>query len=124
MHILQTCGWQTAGCQPHAALGPLECGSSTKYHGLGESILKKFKFKNFGSQKKFQSLYCLMSWPTLRASVERGSQETVSQNPFGFWGPLIVFPHSMWTLVGDLKTEAPFPKRKAEYCILESISKI
>ncbi|KAK1345551.1 hypothetical protein QTO34_008010 [Cnephaeus nilssonii] len=37
-----TRGVQTAACEPHAALWPLECGSSTKYHGLGESILKKW----------------------------------------------------------------------------------
>ena len=37
-----TSGRLTAAPEPHAALWPLECGSSTKYHGLGESILKKW----------------------------------------------------------------------------------
>nr|KAF6318633.1 hypothetical protein mPipKuh1_008631 [Pipistrellus kuhlii] len=44
----EQCCWQGGrekpDCEPHAALWPLECGgSSTKYHGLGESILKKWR---------------------------------------------------------------------------------
>lgn len=40
------------------------CGlRATKYHGLGESMLKKwrnkkFRFKKCGSQEKFHSLSC------------------------------------------------------------------
>ena len=33
---------QTVAREPHAALWPLEYGSSTIYHSLGESILKKW----------------------------------------------------------------------------------
>nr|KAF6373482.1 DNA damage regulated autophagy modulator 1 [Pipistrellus kuhlii] len=34
-------GRQTATRKPHVALWPIECGSSTKYHGLGESYFEE-----------------------------------------------------------------------------------